>query len=417
MSKGRIKLITIYAAIFIVAILLLLAIKPTHNKHSTLQTTKLPNPQSTSLWPWHKSQPPWQTFTITHGDSLAKIFMLSEVHFSQIKAILKTPLAKQYLTELQIGHQLKLQINKQQQLLALQYQIDSDKTLYLKKMKNNWSSSIIHTPLQKTWVYQSGIIKSNFFNAAHDAKLPTNIATAFNYIFQGTINFAHDIHQGDHFELLYPQYKAHNKVIKQGHIAIAKLVVGSNSHTAIRFTYPKNHTSYYTPTGKGIQPLFLHRPLHYKRISSPFTWHRFDPIIHKWRPHLGIDFAATYGTPIHSIGDGRILFIGRDDGYGNAIKVRMGFKYRALYAHMSRFAKGLHRGDYVHKGQTIGYVGSTGWSTGPHLHFGFFVFGIPRNFLKYKMPNGNPVPRQYLLAFRKKAQAMQTKLSTKAATT
>ena len=370
----------------------------------------LPQQKIQALWPHEKLSLPWQTITITRGDSIAKIFAKSLLSFNQLAEILNLPHAKKYLTSLQAGKTVKLQYNSQHQLQALHYKINSDETLIVTKSNTGWHENLQKLPLEKTWVDKSVTIKHNFYNSAHNAGLTNKMIAELIRIFAGTVNLAHDIHSGDHFSLLYPQYYAQGHSYKTGHIAAAELTIRNKTYPAIRFTYPKNHTGYYAEDGHGIQSLFLHAPLHYTHISSFFSWRRFDPVVHQWRPHLGVDFAAKYNTSVESIGDGRVLFVGHDSGYGNAVKIRMGFKYRALYAHLSHFAKGLHRGEYVHKGQIIGYVGSTGWSTGPHLHFGFFVFGIPRNFLEYKMPTGNPVPHNYLLAFRQQEQYLMAKL-------
>ena len=176
---------------------------------------------------------------------------------------------------------------------------------------------------------------------------------------------------------------------------VAEFINKGQTHYAVRYTYPKNHTGYYTLDGRGVQPLFLRKPVHYKRISSYFTYRRMDPYLHVMRPHLGVDFAAKRGTPIHSIGNGRVIFCGRDHGYGNAVVIRYSRKYKTLYGHMEKFAKGLHTGQFVKRGQIIGYIGSTGWSTGPHLHFEMYVYGIPRNPLKMSFPGGKSIPASY----------------------
>lgn len=158
-----------------------------------------------------------------------------------------------------------------------------------------------------------------------------------------------------------------------------------------------------------MEARFLRAPLHYKRISSYFSYNRYDPVLHKIRPHLGVDFAAPLGTPIQSIGEGQIIFTGRDGGYGMTIKVRYGHHYLALYGHMLRFAK-LHLNKWVHKGEIIGYVGKSGWSTGPHLHFGFYINGKPQNWLAMKLPKDQSIPRKYEKPFLNTAKQLLAEL-------
>ena len=148
----------------------------------------------------------------------------------------------------------------------------------------------------------------------------------------------------------------------------------------------------------------------YTRVSSPFSLRRYDPVVHVWRPHYGVDLAAPRGTPIKAAGDGVIRYIGRAAGYGNLVEIKNFGQYQTRYAHMSHFAKGLRKGSHVHQGQVIGYVGATGEATGPHLHFEIRVAGKPRNPLKVKLPNASPVPGSEMAAFNSRAQRLSLAL-------
>ncbi|MCB1827822.1 MAG: M23 family metallopeptidase, partial [Coxiellaceae bacterium] len=286
------------------------------------------------------------------------------------------------------------------------YPIDGERTLYIYTDQTKYKELLANKPLSKHILFKSVKIKSNFKHAVKAAGLTHQQIDQLETIFEGEINFAHDVHSGDQFSLLYNEYYWHGKKVKPGEILAAEFTHHGKTYKAIRFTYPRNHTGYYMPNGSGVEPLFLKRPLHYKRISGKFSLRRFDPFLKIVHPHLGVDFAAKYGTPIKSIGAGKVIFHGWKGGYGKAVIVRYNRKYKALYGHMSRYAKGIRNGMIVKKGQVIGYVGSTGWATGPHLHFEIYVYGIPHNPLKMKFVGGKSVPKAYLSSFHKEADAM-----------
>ena len=346
----------------------------------------------------------WTEITVKRGDSLYKIFKDNHIDYATLKNILTLPTAKHYLMQLPTGRTLYLHNDTEAEQLAIKYPIDDDHTLYIYSDNRKFSTYLANKPLMKHVLYKSITIKNTFAKSAHDAGLTYAQIHQLSDIFAGSINFSHDIHPGDKFSLLYNEYYWHDKKEKPGNILAATITNRGKTYTALRFTYPYNHSGYYTPDGHGVEPLFLRYPLHYKRISSYFSLHRYDPFLHIVHPHLGVDFAAPTGTKIKSIGNGKIIFRGRKGGYGNTVIVRYEKKYKALYGHLSRFAANQQVGSTVKKGQIIGYVGSTGWATGPHLHFGLYIHGIPRNPLTMKIIGGKSVPKDYLPAFHEKSR-------------
>ena len=175
--------------------------------------------------------------------------------------------------------------------------------------------------------------------------------------------------QSQRFNLIYDH---------AGHILLATVTVNHKTYQAVRYTDSTGHTGYYTPSGEALfKSLFLTAPLKYSRISDGFTLHRWHPILHIVRPHYGIDYAAPAGTPIHAIANGRVSFAGTEGGYGRAIVIRHDGRFQSLYAHLSKFA--IRPGQWVTQGEIIGYVGSSGLATGPHLHFGLYEYGKPVN--------------------------------------
>ncbi len=180
----------------------------------------------------------------------------------------------------------------------------------------------------------------------------------------------------------------------------ADFVNNGQVYRAVRYTNPQTNVSeFYTPDGKSMRKAFLRTPVNFTRISSRFTTNRFHPVLHKFRSHKGVDYAAKRGTPIYAAGDGKVIFKGKKGGYGNVMILQHGTKYTTLYAHLKTYNRKLKVGSKVKQGQTIAYVGKSGLATGPHLHYEFRVNGTHRNPLTVKLPESSPVPKRYMADF------------------
>ena len=186
---------------------------------------------------------------------------------------------------------------------------------------------------------------------------------------------------------------------KPGNIVAATFNTGRRTIEAIRFTEKNGIANYYTPQGKNLAGQFLRAPVHYRRISSAFSLRRWHPVLHEYRPHFGVDFAAPEGTPVVASANGTITRHGRSKTYGNIIYIRHNIKYSSRYAHLEKFAGKLKVGSHVKKGQIIGYLGRTGLASGPNLHYEVRTYGIPRNPLTVKLPRDKPVHRSQLPQF------------------
>ncbi len=261
------------------------------------------------------------------------------------------------------------------------------------------STLLAKTPPHHTvLLYKSVVIKHSLKQAEKAAGLTPLMDQQLNHLLKNALIPGQTVHPGDHVRLIYREYSRPGKKNLPLDIAAASFTHRGKTHYAVEYAYPKAHPAYYSPTGNRINhhAAFLSAPVAYKYISSRFSYHRLDPYIHTWRAHLGVDYAAEPGTPVKAVADGKVIFAGRDQGYGNAVIIRFNDRYKALYGHLWHFAKHLHANEYVHKGEVIGYVGSTGWSTGPHLHFGFFVNGTARNFLSLHLAgNSDNIPYHY----------------------
>jgi murein DD-endopeptidase MepM/ murein hydrolase activator NlpD len=253
-------------------------------------------------------------------------------------------------------------------------------------------------------------IVSSLFLAGATAGLSDALILDIAEIFAWTIDFATQVQQGDSFRVLYEQRLRDGSSAGHGNILAAEFVNNGRSHVAYLFADADGKTQYYDADGNSLIKQFLRAPLAYNRISSGFTNSRFHPTLGRNTPHRAIDYAAPMGTPIMSVGDGTVVFAGWGGGYGNFVKIRHNSTYQTHYAHLSRFATGLSVGDTVAQGQVIGYVGSTGYSTGPHLHYEIQKNGELVNPLEIELPAGDPVSEDKRDAFFVQKEKLQQRL-------
>lgn len=240
----------------------------------------------------------------------------------------------------------------------------------------------------------AGRIRHTLYQAARRAGLDKPLTSALIGIFAARVDFRHDVHRGDRFAVVYGHRAHHAGPV----ILAAELDLENTTLRVFRHAGRDGRYRYYTQAGRTLTPTLLRTPVDYTHVSSPFSLRRLNPVLHIYRPHYGVDLAAPTGTPIHAAGNGRVVFRGRDGAYGNLVIIRnRRGRYSTRYAHMVRFAKNIHVGSRVHQGEVIGYVGATGMTTGPHLHFEIRVHGAPKNPLTVKLPS--TLPADELTAF------------------
>jgi len=244
-----------------------------------------------------------------------------------------------------------------------------------------------------------GKIKYSLYESMMECADSPQLALQLAEIFAWQIDFLTECREGDTFNILVEKQYRGNFYRWEKILAARYEGEFLSEHTAILFEDPAGHIDYYTEEGKSLRKAFLRAPLNYKYISSYFSKNRLHPILRIWRPHLAIDYAAPTGTPVSTIGDGTVICVGWENGYGNYIKIRHPNNYVTAYGHLSRFVKGLKKGQKVKQGEIIGYVGSTGLSTGPHLDFSINKNGKKVDFLKLKLPAAFSVDPQYSAQF------------------
>jgi murein DD-endopeptidase MepM/ murein hydrolase activator NlpD len=258
---------------------------------------------------------------------------------------------------------------------------------------------------------RTGEIKTNLYSATDEAGLPEAAANQLNELFSGDIDFHHDLRKGDKFTVVYEMTYSNGALLHTGRIQAAEFINQGHAYRAVYFQKDAQHGDYYTPEGKSMHKAFLRSPVEFSRISSGFTTARFHPILKKWRAHKGVDFAAPMGTRVKVTADGIVSLVGKQNSYGNVIMVNHQGRYTTVYGHLSRFAKGLHQGQRVAQGDVIGYVGMTGWATGPHLHYEFRVNGQQRDPLRVALPDAKPIDSTYLAGFQPVANDFVARLN------
>jgi murein DD-endopeptidase MepM/ murein hydrolase activator NlpD len=233
-------------------------------------------------------------------------------------------------------------------------------------------------------------------------------------VFAWDIDFVLDIREGDRFTAVYQQIYQDGKYLHDGDLLAAEFVNNGKLYRAVRYVSDAGTVGYYTPDGKPMRKAFLRAPVEFTRVSSVFNPHRLHPILNLIRGHMGTDYAAPVGTPVHAAGDGRVSFEGVRGGYGNAIMLSHGSDISTLYGHMSRFARDIRVGSHVQQGEIIGYVGMTGLATGPHLHYEYLMNGVHKDPQTVKLPGADPLSADLMGQFRSQTAQYLADLSTPA---
>jgi murein DD-endopeptidase MepM/ murein hydrolase activator NlpD len=350
-------------------------------------------------------QSQWTTATVKKGDSLAAIFKRNGLDAADLYSIMQLGKETRRLRNLQPGQSFRFDVDEDGALETLLYEVNKLETLAVQRDGDNFVASYHHKDVEKRINHASARVTSSLFEAGRAAGLSDTLTMELANIFGWDIDFALDIRQGDHFTVIYEEDYLNGEKLGNGPILAAEFVNQGKSYKAIRYTDASNRSDYYSPTGLSMRKAFLRTPVDFRRISSRFG-KRHHPILNRMRMHTGVDYAAPRGTPIRASGDGKIIHKGRKGGYGRTIIIQHGGRYSTLYAHMSSYRRGMHVGKRVKQGQIIGYVGSSGRATGPHLHYEFRVNGVHRNPLTVKLPSAKPINAKYKQAFTQHAKVL-----------
>jgi murein DD-endopeptidase MepM/ murein hydrolase activator NlpD len=318
------------------------------------------------------------------------------------------------LRHLRAGNQLSIGRTVMGELREIRYRIDADRVLHLTPSNGDFHAEVQTMPSETQTKGVAGEVHGSLFGAVIDAGERPELAMRLADIFGWDLDFYTDPRPGDTFRVVVEKKMLSNgEMSSYGRILMAEYNNGPRTYRAVLFHDPKGAPAYYTPDGKSMKKAFLHSPLKFQAvITSHFSNSRFHPILKEYRPHLGIDYAAPSGTPVQTIGEGRVIFAGPKGGAGNLIEIQHTNGYTTYYMHLSRIL--IHGGEHVTQGETIGLVGMTGLATGPHLDFRIQKGKDFVNFERLPLPPSDPISKRDMPAFseaRDSADALMPSLS------
>lgn len=354
-------------------------------------------------------------FVVRRNDTLDRIFRHLKLSLTDLASIRELPGVQEQLDRLRPGDTIRL-VHDEGLVQSLSRRISETEVLSVTRVDEPpapvFAAEVVATPVDIRESQAQGTIDSSLFVAARAAGVsPEIILRLANDIFGWDIDFALDIQPGDRFNLIYEQKFRDGEYIGDGRILAADFFNDGSIHRAVYFESADGKIAdYFTPDGRSMRRQFLRAPLDFTRISSNFNPRRRHPILNMIRAHKGVDYAAPTGTIIKAAGDGRVSFVGNKGGYGRVVILEHGGGISTLYGHMSRFQRGLRDGARVKQGMTIGYVGSSGAATGPHLHYEYLVHGLHKNPRTVSLPDAAPIPAGYLAEFKTRSAQLLARL-------
>ena len=362
----------------------------------------------------------FRTETTRSTDTADALLKRLNINDPAAAAFLRRDASAQLILSGRPGKAVTAEASDSQQLLKLSMRWPTEdaavfKRLVVERSTSGFAARIENAPYSSSARLASGTIHSSLFAATDDAGIPDSVATQLAEMFSNEIDFRTDLRKGDRFSLVYETLEADGEPLRPGRVLSAEFVNGGKTHQAMWFQPPGNDASgaplkggYYGLDGKSLRRAYLTSPLEFSRVTSGFSM-RMHPVLQKWRAHLGTDFAAPTGTPARSVGDGVVSFAGVQNGYGNVVFIKHRNNHETVYAHLSKI--NVRVGQSVSQSDTIGLVGSTGWSTGPHLHLEFRVAGVHQDPMTMAQQSDTvPVPGSSLPAFRQLAAGVKNQL-------
>lgn len=353
----------------------------------------------------------WHQESIRRGDTIAAILNRLDVNNQDSIDFLQAARDSRAMRQLKPGKTIYAQTNADGELLTLRYFFGNEELFLMEKADDEFIMTEQPIELNGEIRMKSGEITSSLFAATDSAGIPSNIAIQLTEIFASEIDFYRDLRRGDRFTIVYETLSDNGKRAKTGRVLAVEFINKGKSYQAVYFKASNGAEGYYTPEGESLRKDFLLSPLAFSRISSGFSNARYHPILKEWRAHRGIDYAAPTGTPVKATANGIVAFSGSQRGYGNLVVLKHDGKYETAYGHLSRFASGMGKGKRVKQGDVIGFVGSTGMATGPHLHYELRVDGLQRDPTKVALPSAPPITKRDLGTFQKETQSLVARLN------
>ncbi|OZG70033.1 peptidase M23 [Hahella sp. CCB-MM4] len=351
----------------------------------------------------------WHAYQVQSGDSFSTLFKRAGVPPNVLAKMVQELPGKDW-TQLYPGEEIEFGFDDETFHTMRIHRNRLENWLITESDEGSFTLDKVLAEPEVQTSYAEGTINTALFIDAKKAGLSDQLIMEFANIFGWDIDFILDIREGDSFKLVYEELYFEGEKIGIGNILAAQFVNQGKVYNAVRYEDKAGKVSYFTPEGESMKKTFLRSPIDFARVSSHFNLSRKHPVLHTIRAHKGTDYAAGRGTPIKATGDGKVIFAGRKGGYGNVVILQHGQSITTLYAHMKGFARGIRSGKRISQGQVIGYVGSSGLATGPHLHFEFRVNGVHKNPVTVKLPKAQPVAKSELEAFKKHAEIAMAQL-------
>jgi len=346
---------------------------------------------------------------VRRNDTLDAIFRRLSLDLGDLSAIRNLPGIRQSLDYLKPGDSIKL-TRKDGEVRELTRRVSETQTLSVVRGDAGFTAQLSDNPVETRVRTAVATIDSSLFQAAESADISDAVALKLANVFAWDIDFVLEIREGDHFTAVYEQIYQDGKYLRDGELLAAEFVNDGKVYRAVRYAQGGS-VGYYTPRGQPMRKAFLRAPVEFTRVSSAFNPHRLHPILNTIRGHMGTDYAAPIGTPVHAAGDGRVSFEGLRGGYGNAIMLAHGGNVSTLYGHLSRFASNVHVGSHVRQGEVIAYVGMTGLATGPHLHYEYLIDGVHKDPQTVHLPGAEPLRADAMLQFQQATAPLLAQLT------
>lgn len=370
--------------------------------HDVIKRIPLPLPDLSGSDAAQENDPDvWRAVRVRRGEGLYHIFSRLGLQAADLQILIASGPRVEALTRVHPGQRLAIRADAAGRLLELRLETDAASGLRAVREGDVFRVSEYSHEIEQRRRFASSLITHSLYASARAAGLSDRLVMQLAEIFAWDIDFALDIHPGDRFTVLYQEDYVQGRRIGNGQILAAEFTNRGTTYRAVRYVHPDGAVHYYTPEGRAMRRAFLRSPVDFRRISSHFQANRWHPILGVKRPHRGADYAAAVGTPVRAAGDGRVIFLGPKGGYGNTIILQHGRRYSTLYAHLARFEPGLHPGSRVEQGAIIGYVGTTGLASGPHLHYEFRVDGVHHDPVTVELPKSLPIAELHRADFRR----------------
>ncbi len=388
------KNLLILALFLVIALLLLRNNSPTNNQQANLFSSNQTENQESPAQKNYREI----TGNIKKGETLFDIFKKYKLDFVELFHLKEASANIHHLENVYPGRPYKIVVDDNLHIKRFTYWIDDESILNITHTGAGFSALKKTIEYDKKIFYVGGIIEDNLIVSMKEGKENLMLALQLSDIFAWDIDFSTDLRNGDIFKIVVESCYLNNDFKKYGNILAVEFINNGQTYHAYRFEHD-GEVDYYDDEGKSLRRSFLKAPLSFRRISSRYTKKRYHPILKIYRPHLGVDYSAPTGTPVSSVGDGTVKFSGYKGQNGKIVVIRHPNGYRTYYGHLSRIKKGIKKGVKVKQGQLIGYVGSTGLSTGPHLDYRIKKNNRFVNPLTLELPRGKSIPETAMADF------------------